>query len=525
MVTSSREVDLDNFGLMVITDELTILNNDTHMVTSFKYYIPKPLADYCTEFYAFDDIGPLSYDFEEYQNYTMYEIYLNKYLKPGDDCTIRIKTVYRPKYIVIYGNMTLGSITFNISTYPMLPYLIKRATFKFHDVEETYNDVSPFNITYREVSLPAHTVRLCEANVSSEIIIREIGLITVKSTIKVENYGPADVSELYVYIDRNSRDVEVRDIVGKLKIDKEETSSGIKVTVKIEESRYAIPENSSYEFIISYTIPVDEYLRSINNLYRLSMPLIVNTSMAIVALDLKFKFPDGTAHSIVRLHNRALTIEKSGGSEVKITLMNFTCIHDPIYADINFYMYLLIPFRPYIFSIVIASLLAIYVISRRYAVKVVPPALIPIEMIDDLNKYCDLVEERLATHMEIDNLDKSFVERRIKRKRYRERRATLENRISSINDKLKKLETRLKAAPKRVRDLITEMEILETERETLKASLHRLQRHFLEGKVTRDIFFKLQSENEKRLRRIYARMDQILKELRDMMKGAPAESK
>ncbi|MHA1595274.1 MAG: hypothetical protein ACTSXX_11095, partial [Candidatus Baldrarchaeia archaeon] len=136
-----------------------------------------------------------------------------------------------------------------------------------------------------------------------------------------------------------------------------------------------------------------------------------------------------------------------------------------------------------------------------------------------------LVEERLATHMEIDNLDKSFVERRIKRKRYRERRATLENRISSINDKLKKLETRLKAAPKRVRDLITEMEILETERETLKASLHRLQRHFLEGKVTRDIFFKLQSENEKRLRRIYARMDQILKELRDMMKGAPAESK
>ncbi|MHA1763583.1 MAG: hypothetical protein ACTSYC_07475, partial [Promethearchaeota archaeon] len=294
----NREVNLTQYGLVDIGDELEIKNVDDNPVDSFLFGIPKQYAENLVYLDVLGDQKSSLYYQREYKvvdQFELIEVYLNDPLLPLETINVSIIQIYKDR--LEYGIVGFQQqVNYTGYIYPILPY-----TAQGHDIISTFripesstfinqpdavdNTVSYNFTTYftnkkqidtflsnlgakMNISLAfsENTYTKIEiVELTREIYISSWGIIKITDEYILQNKGEIDVSKITLIVPGAAKSIRVHDKLGDLSgvvIDPayNYTFEEKEVNIDFSINRIRIGKNSRYRFILEYYLPIENYM-------------------------------------------------------------------------------------------------------------------------------------------------------------------------------------------------------------------------------------------------------------------------
>ena len=536
---ASRTINIGVFGTINVTDELTIENNGTVPVSSFKIAIKEKFVKKLCYIGAKDQENErleLKYLGLDENNYTYWQIFFSEPINPGKVKKVTVTTVYGSLVTPIPGTEKTYEFTFYY--YPTIPYSIKscRVEIEIPRGAETENETSIDTwalspLTYKEFYFRYNYTRnsLIYVEFEREIKTYDIAYIKVTETYKLKNVGFANIEEFEFKLPEGTTRLSISDKAGPIDADISEGNLTTKTTVTISFKtgrKEVLGPNTTYTIYVSYLLPADIYLKNINTFYLLTVPIypevpaLVIKGVTTIILPPNSKVKPTEAEVIPTVQRLQPQIEQNkviytyynvtgstGNLKIKIT---YTV--NPLYALL----------RPLAYSMFLAAITAIYIAIRKVQIAVVPPTVevpVPVPVPTPVvREFCRVYEEKMALMLEIDKLEEAFRTGRIKKKDYKRKMKLYERELISATKEVEKVKEELRKAAPKLEDYIKRIELLEAERESVKASINQLERSYKTKKITKLAYAKLRRQYEGRLRKIYSNMDKVIFELRETTK-------
>nr|MDO8043633.1 hypothetical protein [Candidatus Baldrarchaeota archaeon] len=534
-----RTITIGNLGTINVTDELTIENNGTIPVSSFKIAIKEKFVEklcYIGAKNQEDQKLELRYLGLDESNYTFWQILFGEPINPGKIEKITVTTVYGGLITPIRG--TEKTYEFTLYYYPTIPYSIKdcRVEIKLPAGAETENETSMETwalspLTYKEFYFQYNYTRnsLIYVEFEREIKPYDIAYIKVTEAYKLKNVGFSNIEEFDFKLPEGTTRLSISDKAGPIDADISKGNLTTKTTVTISFKtgrKEVLGPNTTYTIYVSYLLPADIYLKNINTFYLLTVPIypevpaLVTKGVTTIILPPHSKINPPKVEVIPTVQRLQPQIEQNkiiytyynvtsptGNLKIKITY-----IVNPLYDLL----------RPLAYSMIFAAITAIYIAIRKVQIAVVPPTVevpVPVPVPTPVvREFCRAYEEKMALMLEIDKLEEAFRTGRIKKKDYKRKMKLYEKELISATKEVEKVKEELRKAAPKLEDYIKRIELLEAERESVKASINQLERSYKTKKITKLAYAKLRRQYEGRLRKIYSNMDKVIFELRETTK-------
>lgn len=541
VLEASRTINIENFGLLNVNDEITIKNNGTIPVSSFKIAIKEDFTkNLCYLEVRDQDNRKLELKYmglEETTNYTYWQVFFSEPINLGETKNLIITAVYGSLITPIPESEQ--TYEFNFYYYPTLPYQIKncKVVIKIPSGATTENDTSPIEVsdlsplTYKTFYFQYNYTRNSLINVEFQREIKpyDIAYIKVKETYVLKNIGLSTIEEWEFKLPEGATKIIVSDAAGpiRMSIGPGNLTTKTTVTISFTSGRKEVLEPGViYTIYVTYLLPADIYLKNINTAYTLTVPIYPEvpalvtkgTTTIILPPDSKVNPPKIETAPIGQVLQPQIEQNKVIYTYYNVTASTGNLKIKIIYNVNPFYTLT----RPLTYAAILTAIATIYIATRKVQIAVTPPTVevpVPVPVPTPIiNEFCRIYEEKLALLLELDKLEEALKTRRIKKKEYKRRVKIYERELMNVNKDLKKVKEELRKATPKFEDYVKRIELLEAERESVKASINQLERSYKTGKITKLAYAKLRRQYEGRLRKIYSNMDKVIFELREATK-------
>jgi len=536
---ASRTINIGTLGTINVTDELTVENNGTVPVSSFKIAIKEKFVRKLCYIGAKNQENvrlELKYLGLDENNYTYWQIFFNEPINPGKVKKLTITTIYGGLITPIPGTGKTYEFTFYY--YPTIPYSIKSCTveIKIPSGATTENEtsidawaLSP--LTYEEFYFQYNYTgnSLIYVEFEREIKPYDIAYIKVTETYTLKNVGFSNIEKFEFKLPEGTIKLSVSDKAGPVDatINKGNLTTKTTVTISFKIGRKEVlGPNTTYTIHVSYFLPADTYLKNVNNFYLLTVPIypevpaLVTKGVTTIILPSNSKINPMEVEVVPTVQKLQPQVQQN---KVIYTYYNVTGSTGNLKIKITYTtnpFYILI--RPLTYSAMFAAIAAIYIAVRKVQVAVTPPTVevpVPVPIPTPIvREFCRAYEEKMALMLEIDKLEEAFRTGRIKKKDYKRKIKLYEKELISATKEVEKVKEKLRKEAPKLEDYIKRIELLEAERESVKASINQLERSYKTKKITKLAYTKLRRQYEGRLRKIYSNIDKVIFELRETTK-------
>ena len=541
VLDASRTINIETFGLLNVTDTITVKNNGTIPVSSFKIAIKEDFVKNLCYIGVKDQNNrklELKYvGLNETTNYTYWQVFFSEPINPSEIKKLIIITVYGGLITPIPESEQ--TYEFNFYYYPTLPYFVKncKVEIKIPKGATTENETSPIEVsnlsplTYKTFYFQYNYTKNSLINVEfrRELKPYDIGYIKVKETYVLKNIGFSTIEKWEFKLPEGATKITVSDAAGPIKADIDQGNLTTKTTVTVSFTsgrKEVLGPGITYTIYVTYLLPADIYLKNINTAYTLIAPIYPEapalvtkgTTIIILPIDAKVNPPKIETTPMNQILQPQIEQNK-----VIYTYYNVTSSTGNLKIKIVYNVNPLYIFtRPLTYTAILTAIATIYIATRKVQVAVTPPTVevpVPVPLPTPvINEFCRVYEEKLALLLELDKLEEALKTRRIKKKDYKRRVKLYERELMSINKEVEKVKEELRKVAPKLEDYIKRIELLEAERESVKASINQLERSYKTGRITKLAYAKLRRQYEGRLRKIYSNMDKVIFELREATK-------
>ena len=532
-----RNVDFQEYGLLLITDNITVINSGP--VPAFFVDIAYPIAE-------FDNVKMFNAVTADGTDQLWERI-----IRLGPDCTgwrVYLPEPVMPSQTVIFETqMALTGLTAQdganaaatFSPVPTSPYLIQSytTTLTFHTAltapsqrEWTGTDVQPYSFEYSTVVL-------------DHIVNDYIPLITyleLKRTYSIDAWGYIYAHEEHTFrLDSpNPRFDNAERLWTSIEISLPPGSEFLRTfdsLANLSRSHITEPTNAThpgtlsvvlgyfleegdvYQFFVEYRIPLDfhQLVLQTGQFFRFDPyfeePWLIEKQIT------EFILPPGSWLQSIPVGSD-VSISSTGQYIVSYHDANVTSLHR---AEINFnYIYPIPPTlaRPMVFFIIVVIISLMYVVVRRIPYfREEEEDIVVVRDVDPviLGEFCNLYGEKIALLLQTERLEQSMLQGKISKPRYRKEKKNFERKIRTLNGELASRSQQLIEAGGKYESSCNQLELLEAERISAIEALHALEQRYRQKRITAQVYQKLQKDLQKRRDRAVSRMDRILLGLRE----------
>ena len=566
----SRRVDINQYGLAIIRDILTIQNQNNNPISSILVGIPLNHSNNLVYFEGksanentlleestllTDRLNMVMNEFE------MFAVYFDSPLLPYQSKSIIFTQVLKDLIKAYYINNE-HYINYNELVFPVLPYklvgeliayiffpafesgdedisedwglfnpALNARTYDFSEISSEIGDdfVEPFLTNLNDLKKVNIWIKHKASNkleieeITREIFISPWGIIRVREDILLKNLGIQMSNNIIFSIPQSADGLYISDDLGEIlgvAVTRSPGTNEKEVTINLVANRVVMLPNSSFSFCIEYYLPFENY-SSIN---------WFQESIKINALTTSFDYL-GKEQTINIMIDGCLKIDDITeppdaikNSQGMVTLVYFSNYLSPgenknmqFTFTIDIFNLLL---RPFIFMILILFIASIYVflVKTRKAKKDITTTEIQYIPINEIREYCSLSEEKNALILEIRQAEDDAKRKKMAKKKYKNILNKNNAKIDEIQKEIVPFKKTLIESGEVFENIVKKLDVLEAERISVKDSLALLESRYKRGRLpSRAAYLKLSDNFKKRTRKIDRTIDKLIQQLRSYL--------
>lgn len=422
--------------------------------------------------------------------------------------------------------------------YPVLPYVINKATFVLGFEDESNNlipnepspDARAINLApFTEVPFASY-LRLFSENIlvtrTTKIVVDAWGWISYTETFSLENTGSNTVSSLIYTAPAYATDIKVYDDVGILALSQRTTSGDFNetnsVSIYLASDRFGdngFRQNFKYTFHISYVVQASAYQESSSKGIQLNLPIAKLGDNLILSHTIDVVFPISV--SAVDTPEEHRTLYGVFDTIYRYVFYNETQRNLPT-LSVTYQNTIGAAARPMLFTLIIGLIAAFYVSYR----KVELPEEIVGASIEDvyedtqsrqtgappelLRDFANLYSRKTSLNMDLEKLQAGRRKGKVKKREYMMRENDLKTQIEEIDSKLPPVKEELIRYGARYRDLVAQLELQEEKIEGAKAGLRQLLQRKKKQRISRVAFEKSRQDYLKTIQKATSATDRVL---------------
>lgn len=540
-VSMARTISTNLWGVTLVTD--SIMLNSTSPVSGFTFGIPYNMS------------AGLGYDTARSAGTSLQVSNLGPVLVPPGHPTSGQKYT---SLSVAFPMLESGSFSFNITTvYTGLlsfspgsnifllhlnPFFLSDTTYKVSSASVTLNTgdwpspvIQPINKTvtgspytvpstlpYTDYNTTAWRVsfsptgtkqNLFEVSAGRIIQISSSGSIAATDNYNITNLGPTQSSIAFT-VPKGVSSVSERYILG-LEIDQPSTTPTPTTnpdgtsTVTFAPSFGSLAFNQSVKVEISYKLSPATYLSSGSlGTFTLNFALFNNVQFYEPNLLTKILTPMG-----FRLNSLNGQVAQVSGSQIEVQVSPVAPV-----SNLGFSMtYQLDPFWASFSPLTWAALVELAIAASVVAVWKGPGAVAALTGAPSqlITRFVDLYDEKSSLRMESDKMEEDIARGSMNKYDYKQRRRSLDRRMSEIDKTLTPVKEQLSSAQGRYQDMIKKIERAEAELQVIRTTSADLKNQYRSGKLSRDLYDSLNSDLARRKERTQQTIDTTIINLRE----------
>jgi hypothetical protein len=543
----ARTYQVGAYGLVQVTDQYTILNNQSSPLMNFRFCVSDEESA-ALSFYSAENRGKGSLAInslsEKLNGYKTFQVNFLTPVLPFRTENITI-TLILNDLIMRYNPNTNGYLI-DIDVIPILPYKVSSyytaislptgATQVSYDGESSTDPVKEFgsNSTLETYTrLPTRctfvnsgTPILKLNSVDRTIEINSLGYIRIRETHELQNYGQPDVKSFTIRVPKDAFNVtakdallDISDVTKMSTANLDGKTSNVTFTFfgTASSNRALLGFGQIFRYTLSYNLPFDDfYTQSISKNDIIIDSYTTKTDFIILNQTINIKLIG--AWNINRIN---INYDKKISNDDGITLVlkdnNITPGHN-LFVDISYSInFFKLYSRAIIYTFIALAFFGLYV-YRKAIVKpdeegeVAYEKAIPIR---ELRQFVTLYEERNAIQLDIEKADEDLIRRKIQKKAYNKTVKTLQDKVKQIDEEIRPFKLELLESIDKITKVIQQLDYSEAERISVKDSITLLQDRYKKGKLpSRAAYDRLSSDLIKRIEEIQRKIDRNINELR-----------
>jgi hypothetical protein len=526
------QVELD--GALIIEDRVSLhaeQGEGVSHITHLTMGLPPKLHNKIFYLHAYDALGELN---------TTRDIDLDGFygidIRFGRTIDLDKEGSYEFNVVYILSGLVSYFVEFNVSfpLYPILEHEIDLYNLTVVLPARTLSTASSpkFTNMSKTIGLYSHQVlNLTESNIvrlangSSWIAFDHSGfpelfvladLKQLVREIELDPWGGLEVSDFYYFISKeetltkmsvfvptNATDISVLDVYGPLTVlDKVDQDSVKLVSVNLRET---LSRNGKTKLTVKYKLPPSRYVKQNSfEAYTLMADFLNLINRTANEMVVKVVLPEGAK----------IQADSEGGNIYRSEVTNASRFSNMSINLGYWYNILWSSFRPVTWSGVSSAILcaAIFLVGGR--AKPAAAAIAPVAT-EAFRDFVNSYEERMRIVTELRSMERQVRRGRLSRRRYRARRASLDNRLRRLHKELTDLRSKIADAGRTYADLMQRLEVAETELETLDENIRRVEARYRRGEISAEARQRLLDEYNSRRERAESTISQVTLRLRE----------
>jgi len=369
-----------------------------------------------------------------------------------------------------------------------------------------------------------------------ELLITERVLFQVNGAEPIGTKGLYGLERVTIIIPQNASQLVGTDALGNLTLSESSSKGRTNVDLRF---RHKIRGTDTYEFTVSYRVPLEDYITvdEDEGLLTIELPLANGFNWTIQELTEYIILPEGSSF-VLPENASVLEIEGSTNNQVNMAILDtqkesgfakvirketLTLKGQTLFEYHNGKLTLVYRSSslsliqiPLTISLLLFALGFVYVGLHHVRIGVAPTheveREIPTTLLQD---FVTTYDDKTALEERLRRLDERMRRRRITRTVFQREKRVLDRELRQTEAKVKTFKEQLREESRRYREMIEELEISETEKVSLFNSVEELTDRRRKGRISKEVFERLQNEYARRLQRTANQIDRILVELRE----------
>ncbi len=531
-VSITRTIATNSWGVTVVTDQISL--NDTVSVSDITLGIPASVAGHLLVFQANDTSGKLQVSSSTTlnQTYTALTVLFTSTL-----------TKYNFTLSTVYGGLltystNAASYSFRVNPFPVIDNTYNATSSTLISNSGGWNSptiappnnqtsntdclsgsgcpsrqLKPFDTTVWTISFSsASSQNIFAVAAGRTITITPSNSVQVTDDYNLTNLGPAVPSVSFTVPKAVSNIFE--DYVLGLEIDQPSTTPTPKAnpdgtsTVTFTPSFGALAFNESVKAKISYTLSPSTYVSSSSlGSFTLNFALFNSVQFYAQRLQTRVVTPMGfrlnsVTGQLPQMSSNQLTFESSSVSPVSDLSFSLSYRLDPFWATVS----------PLSWAALVELALAGSVIAVWKGPGAAGSLGVPVQLI---TRFVDLYDEKSSMRMESDKMEDDVGRGSLNRFDYKQRRRSLDRRMSEIDRALASVKADLSSVSGRYSEMVKKLERSEAELQVIRTTAADLKNQNRSGKISRDLYDSLYSDLVRRRERTEQSIDTVIINLRE----------
>jgi hypothetical protein len=536
LVELKHAIQVTRGGLIIITDTISLHNTDVEPIISFSIGFHKDYATNLDNATAFTSLGkPLTIregDVDAEHDIYWLDLSFPEPITQNQDFGFSV--VFAFSKLINYTDFEPILFTALVPKYPALTTEAASCTVEISLPEETTFFESSWGNATSYVKQPleensnqtgsvtfAGTLQYMEFPVAGrKIVIDAWGNVLADDYYEIHNIGIYDVYGLSFTLPSNAEEVTAYDAYGPLTTDIEETGENGSVYVTFRyplRGEYnGVPFHDSYSCTIQYHLKKSEHMTQTTPLssYQIAVEMFSCPDWTIKSLETEITFPEG-ADYIQASPSPTRTSQDLFTQSITYTTNNLTQNNSYALSIIYDYNVFWSAFRPTLW-IGIATITIGGIAALRKG-KQPKPSPTPSKDTEEVLRCIEACNERMGLWLELENLEKDFENRRIRRKDFNRRRRIFTQRITSLDKEISNYESGVKRMGPKYAELITKLKAAAGEVHTMRSEIKRLKNQLRSGRLSKTAYEKQREPAEKRIQGAKAVIEEVIVDLRRLV--------
>ena len=554
-----RDINISSYGLVDITDRITVLNQNSNPLNSILIGVPLNQSDnliYIKSEGIRQNELTIERNYLILDNYEFISIYLDSPLLPQKSATVMIIETFKNQLDYSVQN-SAQTINFTGLIFPILPYKaegnIRTAIFLSADANALsydqpfgmgisasgaiiYNLESSTGLNYLEPFLKNMgkekeiTVSIGDdtrTNMQLEEVKREIdvspwGTIEVKEEHLIHNIGKIDLSTFSFKIPKDAINLVVYDELGSLLgTTITDSSNNFKeVTINLLNNRATIRPDSKLSYTIQYNIPYQN-LFSVNWFEESIRLDLISTKFDYLGVHQEVRLVIEGCSNINYVSTPPDAINYEGGATVLVYNSEQVSPLESKDILVTFNIDLIdLMFRPIILILFIMIILSSFVLLIKTRKKEETVISLKSEMmpVNEIREFCSLYEEKNALMLEIRNAEEEAKRKKLAKKSYKNLVSKNTSKIEQIKNEIQPFKKSLIESGEIFESIVKKLDVLDAERISVDDSINLLDNRYKRGKLpSRQAYQKLSDDFFKRRKKIDRTIDKYVQQLRSYL--------
>jgi hypothetical protein len=532
----ARVIGTESFMRTSITDEFTITNNGSSVISALEMYLPLEWAPNLLSVTAVDIDGKTLelVQLEDQNGMMRWRIHFQRPVNYGK--TYSVSTIMQMHSLNTLMDIPNKEYELTFLKFPIIPYVIREASlamvYQVGDSQSpdypipdtTASNLAPLNIEEFTNGFRSFTPHIV-ADRTTVIRVDPWGWLSYKETIRVDNIGLSPESQLTFTLPAYTTNVKVFDRVGLLVASQNsltgEWNASRTITIQLLQDRFGPQQfqpDYSYEFNIEYAVQINEYeeLTEGGNLLDIPMGTLNEILIEHHCVDLVLPYSVNT----LSVSGEYRLLHGVFDTTLRYDMYNTTNFN-PVEIQLLYQVSILITARPLTLTVIVGLLALAYVSYRgvrfgteggefdEEAVAVEEQRQVGASP-ELLREFANLYSRKTALNMDLEKLEAARRRGKVKKREFMIRERDIKSQLDNIDSDLPRVKDELSGYGARYRDMVSQLELHNERIEGAKAGLRQLLLRKKKQRISRVAFEKSRQDYLKTIQKATSAIDRTL---------------